>query len=373
MAVDFTVPHDTFRKLVSRTLKVVERRNTIPILANVLVAVEDDGRLSVEGTDLDLSIRATAPAHTATVRKAGATTVPAALLSSILAKVKGEVRFHSDERHAALTCGRAEFRLNELPVADFPEFASEEMPHGFTLGPAHLKRIVADVAFAISTEETRYYLNGILLERGPEGELVAVATDGHRLSKLVQRLAEPVAEMPRIIVPRKTVGLFGDIAEACDGDEAVEVRFSEGRLEFEAPGLRLRSKLIDGTFPDYNRVIPSGNEHLARFEPTALAAAVDRVATVSSERGRAVKFAFDDGVLRLTVLSPDAGSGEDEIAVENGPAEMEIGFNAKYVLDALATFAVPVLQLALHDPGSPALFQIPDDPSRLVVLMPMRV
>ncbi|WP_182421998.1 DNA polymerase III subunit beta [Aureimonas sp. ME7] len=377
MAVAFTVPQDVLLRLVSGLDRVVEKRNTIPILSNVLLTVNGDGSLSVEGTDLDIAVRMEAEPGTATVETPGSTTVPAGLLRDILKKLgKTDVRFRSDERFATLSAGRARFNLNELPASDYPDIAGiPGEATEFKLWPGALTRILDEVGFAISTEETRYYLNGVYFHGvgETERELATVATDGHRLSKLVQNVDGDLSAMAGIIVPRKTVSLFRSMADWCPDGEQIAVRCDASKITFAATGFQLISKLIDGTYPDYGRVIPSGNDNTFDVKPDALRAAVDRVSTVSAERGRAVKFALAGSTLTLTVQSPDAGTASDEIEIDGAPSELEIGFNAKYVGDMLATFESAALRFALADPGAPALITNPADDARLVVLMPMRV
>lgn len=376
MAVDFTVATDVFAGLVAKVDKIVERRNTIPILSNVLVTANFDGSLSVEGTDLDLWMRAETTEAAATVRTAGSITVPQKLLYDLLRKAtKGEIRFREEGTHAVLSAGRSTFKLLALPQDDWPDIkgVSQAGATEFALPPARLLRVWTDCGFAISTEETRYYLNGVFFH-AVEGRLVTVATDGHRLSRLAQDAIGAVEGMPGIIVPRKTVDLFKDLAEWTREGEDIAIRLDENKIEFAATGFTLSSKLIDGTFPDYDRVIPKANSKIVAFAPKPMQEAVDRVSTVSSERGRAVKLAFGEDAVRLTVNSPDAGTAEDEVAVAmREPFAIEVGFNAQYLAKVLSSFAAPGLEIALEDPGSPTVFRNPKDDDRLVVLMPMRV
>ncbi|WP_062111091.1 DNA polymerase III subunit beta [Aureimonas sp. AU40] len=375
MAVDFTIAADVFAGLVAKIDKVVERRNTIPILSNVHVQAEVDGTLLIKGTDLDLEMHTTTEIA-AEVQTAGATTVPQKLLADILRKLgKNQVRFKADETNATVSAGRSSFKLLTLPDADYPEIKGvhDKDAVEFALPKARLRRILNDCGFAISSEETRYYLNGVFLH-AVDGRLVSVATDGHRLAKLEQEAIGSIGEMPGVIVPTKAVRLFKEMTDWTPEGEDIAIRVDTSKIEFSATGFRLLSKLIDGTFPDYQRVIPTGNPNRMMVDPEAMQGAVDRVATVSSERGRAVKLTLADGTMTLTVQSPDAGIGTDEIAVEMAqPFDLELGFNAKYVNDALGTFPFARVEFALGEPGSPAVIRNPNDEHRLVVLMPMRV
>lgn len=360
-------------------MKVVERRNTIPVLANLVIRADADGQVSMTGTDLDVWVVASAPIGTAQVTSEGQTTVPAQLLSDILKKiVADQVSFKSDGQMAIMAAGRARFKLIELPAADFPEITPVENGAQFDVPADALRRIVDCVSFAVSTEETRYYLNGVYLEAEEhEGKtwLSAVATDGHRLSKLRQPITESGKGLSGVILPRKTVGLLNLVADTCDDGKAVSLAVNESRIELRTHTLMVRSKLIDGTFPDYRRVIPQNNSRTIEIAPDNLSAAVDRVGSVSSERGRAVRFTFTDESLELQMECPGAGEAADEIPIGN-PTSINgfmIGFNGKYVQEAARTFAGDMIQIAFEDPGSPALITDLADENRQVVLMPMRV
>ncbi|HAW46284.1 MAG TPA: DNA polymerase III subunit beta [Roseovarius sp.] len=372
MSVDFTIAVDTFRPLVERVKRVVEKRNTVPILSNVCVTAAKDGQLTLTGTDLDIWATAATPGiH---VHSPGAVTVPATLLFDILRKASGDMRFcDTGEGRVTLQSGRAKFSLNALPVEDFPDMAASEASARFDLAPQTLTRIAACCSFAISTEETRYYLNGIYLHPAEGGDaLVAVATDGHRLSRVaIERPGVP--PFAGIIIPRKMVGLFDLVASVCKGGEAVRIAVDASRIVFETAALVLASKLIDGTYPDYQRVIPAGHPITADVPRESLADAIERVTTITAERGRGVSFAFSRDALRLSIADPGQGSAEDEVACGFNHDDMTIGFNGRYARDALATFPGERMLLALADPGSPAVLTDPGDESRLVVLMPMRV
>ncbi len=225
---------------------------------------------------------------------------------------------------------------------------------------------LSSVAFAISTEETRYYLNGVYLHPLDDGRLALVATDGHRLAK--RELPYDLAGLDGIIIPRKTVGIIAKIMEG-----KATFSGSAQKIRFESEKVTLTSKLIDGTFPDYTRVIPSARDKKAIVEAEALAKALDRVITVTSEKGRAVRFAFGEGSIDLSVRNPDAGTAEDSLPYE-GDIVMEIGFNAKYMADALNSIGGEMVELALQDAGDPAVIRsVPEQPGALCVVMPMRV
>jgi len=354
--------------------RVVERRNTIPILANVLIKA-DKAKLSLKATDLDLEVTDSIAAE---VGPSGATTVPAHMFYEIVRKLPEGAQIviegSGDRAVLALRAGRSRFTLQTLPEGDFPDLAAGEMTHSFKLAAADLKRLIDKTQFAISTEETRYYLNGIYLHAAGTAKaptLRAVATDGHRLAQVELPLPDGANGMPGIIVPRKTVGEVQRLIETGEGEVAIEL--SAGKIRFSIGNVVLTSKLIDGTFPDYARVIPQNNDKELIVDKKDFEAAVDRVSTISSERGRAVKLALSAGKLVLSVTNPDSGSATEELEVEYASDPLDIGFNSRYLLDIAAQIEGEVAVLRLADPGSPTLVQDKDSKGALYVLMPMRV
>ena len=369
-----TVERAELLKSLGHVHRVVERRNTIPILANVLIKA-DKGKLSLKATDLDLEVIDSVAAE---VTPGGATTVPAHMFYEIVRKLPEGARIvlegSGDRAVLSLRAGRSRFTLQTLPESDFPDLAAGEMTHSFELAAADLKRLIDKTQFAISTEETRYYLNGIYLHTAGTAKnatLRAVATDGHRLAQVELPLPDGAAGMPGIIVPRKTVGEVQRLIETGEGEVAIEL--SAGKIRFSIGDVVLTSKLIDGTFPDYARVIPANNDKSLIVDKKDFEAAVDRVSTVSSERGRAVKLSITGGRLVLSVTNPDSGSATEEIEVEYTADPLDIGFNSRYLLDIAAQIEGEVAVLKLADPGSPTLIQDKDAKGALYVLMPMRV
>ncbi len=351
--------------------RVVERRNTIPILANVLLRAGKNG-LELKATDLDLEIVETVPAE---IKQASATTVPAHMFYDIVRKLpegsQVELQSGTDRGSVQVRAGRSRFTLQTLPETDFPDIAAGDLPHRFKLAAGDLKRLVDKTQFAISTEETRYYLNGIYLHLVDDKKLRAVATDGHRLAQVDLPAPKGAAGMPGVIVPRKTVAEVQRLLE--DAGEEVEIELSPAKIRFSLGNVVLTSKLIDGTFPDYGRVIPLGNDKILVVDKGEFSAAVDRVSTVSSERGRAVKLSLGNGKLTLSVTNPDSGSATEEIEVEYGAEPIDIGFNSRYLLDIAQQIEGEKATLKLADPGSPTLLQDSEPSGALYVLMPMRV
>ncbi|SRR6266540_1470669 len=369
-----TVERAALLKSLGHVHRVVERRNTIPILANVLVRAAGS-KLSLKATDLDLEVIEPIPAD---VAAGGATTVPAHMFYEIVRKLpEGSqviLEALADRASLAIRAGRSRFTLQTLPETDFPDLAAGEMNHRFVMAAGELKRLVDKTQFAISTEETRYYLNGIYLHN-PAGTaqpmLRAVATDGHRLAQYELAAPAGAAGMPGIIVPRKTVGELQRLIE--DAEAEVQVELSVSKIRFTLADIVLTSKLIDGTFPDYARVIPLGNDKQLTVDKGDFEAAVDRVSTVSSERGRAVKLSLSGPRLLLSVTNPDSGSATEELEVEYDGEPLDIGFNSRYLLDIAAQIDGESAILKLADPGSPTLVQDRDGGGTLYVLMPMRV
>ncbi|TXM69756.1 DNA polymerase III subunit beta [Methylobacterium sp. WL120] len=369
-----TVERAALLRSLGHVHRVVERRNTIPILSNVLLRATDGG-LQLRATDLDIEVTETVPAD---VSDPGATTVPAHVIYDIVRKLPegAQVSLETGGESGQMTIrsGRSRFALGALPEGDFPDLAAGELPHSFHIGASDLKRLIEKTQFAISTEETRYYLNGIYLHTiESEGlKLRAVATDGHRLARVEIDAPEGSAGMPGIIVPRKAVAEIQKLVD--DGGDSVAIDLSPAKIRLRfASGVTLISKLIDGTFPDYQRVIPAGNDKRLTVERDAFARAVDRVSTISSERGRAVKLGLQEGRLSLSVNNPDSGSATEELDVDYEAAGLDIGFNARYLLDITGQLEGDTALFKLADPGSPTLIQDREGASALYVLMPMRV
>ena len=369
-----TLERSNLLKSLNHVHRVVERRNTIPILSNVLLR-SDGASLEMKATDLDLEITEATPAQ---VEQAGATTVPAHLLYDIVRKLSdgSEVLLATTPDGAAMTVasGRSKFSLQCLPQADFPDLTAGAFSHTFRMKATDLKMLIDRTQFAISTEETRYYLNGIFIhtiESKGQLKLRAVATDGHRLARADIEAPSGSEGMPGIIIPRKTVGELQKLVD--NPDLVVTVEVSDAKIRFTIGSIVMTSKLIDGTFPDYQRVIPANNDKELKIDCQSFAQAVDRVSTISSERGRAVKLAHGEGQLTLTVNTPDSGSATEELPVGYDNDPLEIGFNAKYLLDITSQLSGTEAVFMLADPGSPTLVRDLAGDDALYVLMPMRV
>ena len=370
----FSIERGTLLKAVSQAQSVVERRNTIPILANVLIEAEGDS-VYFRATDLDIEVVDKAVAQ---VERAGATTVAATTLHEIVRKLPDGalVSLNADTAAGRLTveAGRSNFSLATLPKEDFPVMATSEYDSNFSAKAEVLRRLFDKSKFAISTEETRYYLNGVYMHVADSEDgkaLRCVATDGHPLARIDAPLPAGAEQMPGVIVPRKTVGELRKLLDEDDMEIAVSV--SETKVRFATPDITLTSKVIDGTFPDYTRVIPQGNTRRLEVDAADLAKAVYRVATVSSERSRAVKLQLEEDRLVLSVNAPDSGAAEEELAVAYSDERLEIGFNAKYLLEIASQVDRENAVFMFNSAGDPTLMREGTDQSAVYVVMPMRV
>ncbi len=365
-----TIERAALLKALNHVQSVVERRNTIPILSNVRLETVD-GSLSLTATDLDLAI---VEGVQASISVPGAITAPAHTMHDIVRKIPDgaevELAYSGDDQRLHLSAGRSRFTLACLPSSDFPEMAAGDLPHQFTLHAAELKQLIDKTRFAVSTEETRYYLNGIYFHV-TDGQLRAVATDGHRLARVELEAPDGSRGMPGIIVPRKTVNELRKLID--ETDSTIGIALSDTKIRFSFDGAVLTSKLIDGTFPDYTRVIPTSNDKTLEVDAKLFAEAVDRVSTISTDKTRSVKLSLDQGRMVLSVMSPDSGTATEELAVTYEGAPMEIGFNARYLLDILAQIDGELVRVQLADAASPTLVTETGSSNALYVLMPMRV
>ncbi len=369
-----TIERAALLRSLGHVQSVVERRNTIPILSNVLMRAED-GRLSLAATDMDIEIVESVVAE---VQATGATTAPAHTLYDIVRKLpegsQVELDCAGDGGMLTLRAGRSRFQLSCLPAEDFPVMAGGELPNHFALPARDLRLLIDRTRFAISTEETRYYLNGIFVHAAKaEATAVmrAVATDGHRLARVEMALPEGAENIPDVIVPRKTVNELRKLIE--ESTDSIDLWLSDTKIRVAIDSIALTSKLIDGTFPDYERVIPTGNDKTLEVDARLLQKAVDRVSTISTEKSRAVKLALEPGNLTLSATNAEQGSATEEIEVDYQADAMEIGFNSRYLLDITQQIEGDAAQFSMADSASPTIIRDVADASALYVLMPMRV
>lgn len=371
----FTIARADILRSLNHVHSVVERRNTIPILANVLLKADKDS-LSLTTTDMDLEIVESTAAN---VQTPGATTVPAHTLYDIVRKLPDdatvEISTGAGDTTLNVRAGKSTFRLGCLPIEDFPKMGSADtFAYNFAVPAGDLRTLIDRTRFAISNEETRYYLNGIYLHAAEnEGVQVlrAVATDGHRLARFEMPLPEGAKDMPGIIIPRKAINEIRKLID--EAGDTINIGLTESKLKFSFDHIALTSKLIDGTFPDYERVIPKNNDKILEVNPAIFARAVDRVSTISNEKSRAVKLALGGKVMTLSANSADSGSATEEIEIHFSGGQMEIGFNSAYLMDVTKQIEGDGCRMSLSDPASPTIIQDASDASSLYVLMPMRV
>ncbi|MBM3468107.1 MAG: DNA polymerase III subunit beta [Alphaproteobacteria bacterium] len=371
----FTVDRSAFLKALSHGQSVVERRTTVPILSNILISATPQG-LSLITTDTDIALIETVPAI---VLEPGTTTVSAQMLFEIIRKMPEastiELTLMSETGQLNIKEGRSRFNLSCLPSEDFPQLTQGELPYRFSLPVAIFKKLLDRAKFAMSTEETRYYLNGIYLhtlEREGQKILRSVATDAHRLAYIEVPLPPGAEGMPGIIIGRKTVTEVRKLVD--DTTTQVSIALSPTRIEFSFENAVLSSRLIDATYPEYEKAIPIGNDKLAIVDAKSFAAAVDRVATVSNDKVRAIKVNLNNNMLTLSAVSHDLGNAVEEMPIDfphNTP--IEIGFNARYLLDIAQQIDEDEAQVVLANGDAPAIIKGMKDQEATYILMPMRV
>lgn len=370
----FTIERANLLKSLSHVQSIVEKRNTIPVLSNVRIEAMEDG-ISFKATDMDTEITEIVDAKTI---ETGATTAPAHMLYDIVRKLSDgsdvELTFPDDKGQLTIASGKSKFSLSCIGVEDFPVISGDKLPTNFVMAKEELKDVIDRTKFAVSTEETRYYLNGVYMHAKNEGEakvLRVVATDGHRLACVESPLPKGVENMVGVIIPRKTVGEIRKLLDDTGADE-ITIAMSENKIRFTMEDITLTSKLIDGTYPDYERVIPTDNDKVLELGVKDLASAVDRVSVVA-ERTRAIKMLTAKNHVTITTSSPDLGSAQEEVEAKYDSEALEIGYNFRYLLDILAEVKGDSVRISFADGSSPSVIHDTSDSSAIYVLMPMRV
>lgn len=368
----FSVHRSEFFSALSAVTGAIEKKNTIPVLSNVLIRPKDDAAITLTATNLSIEVTAPCPA----VFDAPFTpfTLTGQMLQDFTKRLPESAEMAFDgavEREVTIRSGRARVRLMTLPADDFPLMDTGDLPHAFELPAAILADVFSTVGFAMSVEETRFYLRGVFLHPGETG-ITAVATDGHRLARRCIDIADR-PDFAGIIVPDTTVNMVAKAAAKIKGEATVSL--SPTRIVFDLGRTRIASKLVEGTFPDYQRVIPQENGNVWRVPVGAFAAAVDRVAVIGTERGHTVTMAWDGDTLALSAVDRTTGQqSEDAVAVEPVKGEaVTIGINARYALDVFSHIAAKTAAIAFNTGQDPAVVTPVDDDSLLFVLMPMRV
>ena len=369
--MNFTIDRNALLRPLGHIYSVVERRNTIPILSNVLLET-NSSKVTFTATDMDLDIIEEAGCIVTTQ---GKVTLAAHTLHDIVRKLPdgSEVKINSLSLNVEVSAGKSKFILPTLPVDDYPIMTEIDKGNEFTLQSIDLANLIDNTKFAISSEETRYYLNGIFLHVPDSNKdiLRAVATDGHRLAQAEIPLPDGAKEMPGIIMPKKAIGEIRKLTDGTDGK--IKIIISNSKAQFIFPNSILTTKLIDGSFPDYQRVIPKENPNKLVVSNLEFSKAIDRVSTVSIEKSRAVKLSLRNDLLSLNVNSHDLGDASEDLEINYNYDNLEIGFNSRYLLDIASQIKGKEIEILLSDSASPALITDPDQDGVIFVLMPMRV
>jgi len=358
-----TITQQDLLHVLTKAVGVVERRNTIPVLANV--KLQADTALTVKASDMDIEVTATGQADVTT---SGATTVNADTLTSIVKRLgkSSVVTLEQADDWLTVSSGRSNFKLATLPADTFPEMASSDYDHSGTIESDTLAQMFNKTKFAMSTEETRYYLNGVYMHNDDAGGLIIVAIDGHRLAKMASDVDLTVAP---VIVPRKTVL---ELVKLLDDVDTVTVETSDTKLRIKGDGFTLTSKVVDGTYPQYERVIPTGNDKTMTVCAKEFSEASARVSLVSDDRTKAVKLNVSDGVCVLSVRG-QTGNAVEEVAVEYDSDDLEAGYNSKYLAEMMAQAEGGNVEMAFGSPMDPALVKLSEVEGFVGVVMPVRM
>jgi DNA polymerase-3 subunit beta len=366
----FSISREAFLKPLQLVVSVVERRQTLPVLSNVLISL-DGNRLSLTGTDLEVEIVGSVELGDAG-GESGEITVPARKLMDICKSLpdKAEILFTEEAGRILITSGRSRFTLSTLPAGEFPSVEDGPGEVEFTLSGIVLKELIDKTAFAMAQQDVRYYLNGMLWE-ATDGLLKTVSTDGHRLAMSSKPMPFTVPEKIQAIVPRKGVT---ELSRILSDEGEIKVTLGSNHVRIEGEDFRFTSKLIDGAYPDYDRVLPKGGTKTVVGSREGLRHAFARTAILSNEKYRGVRLQLSDSLLRITANNPEQEEAEEEIGVDySGGGELEIGFNVNYLLDVLNVLKGDNIRILLSDPNSSALLEDPDHEGSVYVIMPMRL
>jgi DNA polymerase III subunit beta len=362
-----TAAREDFLTPLQSVIGVVERRQTMPILANVLLSVRDD-RLSITGSDLEVELVAS---RSVASQQAGDVTIPGRKLLDIFRTLpeKTAVTLSAEGDRVSIRAGRSRFALSSLPASEFPLVDDINAQQTLSVSQADLRRLIDKTHFAMAQQDVRYYLNGMLLET--EGKtLRAVATDGHRLALCEAQLANAARTTQQVIVPRKGVL---ELQRILGPEGVVELAIGSNHVRAQIGDIRFTSKLIDGRFPEYGRVVPANPSKKIQAERDALRLALQRTAILSNEKYRGIRLALKSGLLTVQAHNPEQEEAEDQLEVRYEGEDLEIGFNVNYLLDALGALEGPNVEIGLSDANSSCLVRLPDSQDTKYVVMPMRL
>ena len=364
----FSVSREALLKPLQLVAGVVERRQTLPVLANVLLVLEDD-KLSLTGTDLEVEI--VARIQLAQPGDSGELTVPARKLVDICRSLPddAELNFAEENQRVILKSGRSRFTLSTLPATDFPNVEQSEGDLQFTCEQQDIKRLIDRTSFAMAQQDVRYYLNGMLWEV-QQGQLRAVATDGHRLAMCTRAVSVSTAETVQSILPRKGVM---ELSRLLEGEDNAEVVLGSNHIRVVTEEYTFTSKLVDGKFPDYERVLPKGGDKTVFGNRNDLRQAFGRTAILSNEKYRGVRLLLSDGLLTIVANNPEQEEAEEQVVVDYTGDSLEIGFNVSYLQDVTGVLSSDTVKMTLADTNSSALLEEPDGGDSVYVVMPMRL
>ncbi|MBA8882612.1 DNA polymerase III subunit beta [Dokdonella fugitiva] len=364
----FSIQREALLKRLQHVVGVVERRQTLPVLANLLVVVDGSG-VALTGTDLEVEMVARTEADDL---HAGEVTVPARKLFDICRALPDgcRIKFEQNGERVTVSAGRSRFTLATLPATEFPTIDSIELVERVALPEATLKELMDRTSFAMAHQDVRYYLNGMLLDLR-EQALRCVATDGHRLALAEAKLESKVASPRQVIVPRKGINELQGLFET--GDGVVELEFARNHLRVRRGDVTFTSKLIDGRFPDYEAVIPIGADKEVRLQRDEMRAALQRAAILSNEKYRGVKIEVAPNRVRVVAHNPEQEEAVEEVEARTGVSDLSVGFNVNYLLDALGAVTGDEVLLCLRDGQSSCLVRKPDSDDTRHVIMPLRL
>jgi len=373
--MDIVIAKADLASALARVQGIVEKKNTVPILSSVLLEAQG-AELSVSATDLELFLRSRYPVQ---VAKAGVATAPAKKLFEIVRELPdGEVRLIAgDKGWLRIEMGRARFKVMSLPKDDFPALPLAQEGEKIEFAPALLIEAIEKTGFAMSHDQTRQALNGILLEVAPisgdEADLRLIATDGHRLAFIQRRCRAAVAGNRGVIVPRKAITEVRKLLGEEAAGASVELSFQENRLFFRIGASLLVTRLVDGQFPDYHQVIPTGGTRIAIVEREGFYRAVRRVSTVTADRVNLLRFGFSEGRVSVTAVNPEIGEATEDAEAEFTGGDIELGMNARYILDVFSVIGQEKVVIEMNEALSPALVRPLGDDGYRCVVMPMRL
>ncbi len=366
----FSIQREQLLKPLQTIVGVVERRQTLPVLSNVLVSVKD-GTLSMTTTDLEVEMIATVGIEGG---ENGDTTIPARKFVDICRALPDgatlKVSQDPEKERVTVRSGKSRFNLSTLPVTDFPNVDEAATQFTFNISQNVIKQLIEKTSFAMAQQDVRYYLNGLLLEVAP-GRVTSVATDGHRLALCSQEVDVQPSDVIQIIVPRKGVMELVKLVEG--EDAAVEVQVGSNHIKIRFGDYVFTSKLIDGKFPDYERVIPRNSDKNIIANRDNLRQAFVRTSILSNEKYRGIRFKLSPGLLQAQANNPEMEEAEEEIEVEYQGSELEIGFNVSYLVDALSAVSDETVNVELGDPNSSCVIRGSEDQTCTYVIMPMRL